>query len=251
MSLRASVVCCTNRSSRNGHHTKIPMRSLVKLAFALSIFVVAASAQTFTVDQPKSNTNRKSVARPGEVSIAPDTKTAKKPRTSAPKIEESAAAPSAAATGKRHVAKRAAKASPKKSLAPAPAPVEEAANTPPAPRPIPKGPDLQPVPSLTALNNQQLQDEIEKALRSNANTPSAQGVHVAVTDTDLTLTGTIASGREKVDAVRLAQSYSGNRLFKDELKVADSRRVMNTQPTGSNAGVPNSVGSGTGSQQPK
>lgn len=251
MSLQASVVCCTNRSSRNGHHTKSPMRSLLRLTFALSLFVAAASAQTFTVDQPKSNANRKAAARPGEVSVTPDAKTAKKSRTAAPKIEESAAAPSAAATRKRHVTKRAAKAAPKKPLAAAPAPVEEAVSTPPPPRPVAKGPDLQPVPSLTALNNQQLQDEIEKALRSNANTPSAQGVHVAVTDTDLTLTGTIASGREKVDAVRLAQSYSGNRLFKDELKVADSRRVMNTQPTGSNTGVPNSVGNGTSSQQPK
>ena len=229
------------------------MRLLPRLALAFSLFTAAgiASAQTFTIDQPKNSANPKSATRPNTVSITPDTKTARKPH-SAPsaKIEETTPAPGAAATAKHHTTKHAVKAT--KKAAPAPAPVEEAVSAPPPPAPKPKAPELEPVPSLTQFNNQQLQDVIEKAIKNNPNTPSAQGVQVAVTDTELTLKGTIANGREKMDAVRLAQSYGGNRLFKDELKVADSRRIVNTQPTGTNTGVPNSVGNTAGStlQQP-
>src|SRR5947209_19348589 len=108
------------------------MRLLLRLALAFSLFSAAgiASAQTFTVDQPKNSANPKSATRPNTVSVAPDTKTSKKPHSAASaKIEETTPAPGAAATAKHHTTKHAVKAT--KKSAPAPAPVADAPSTPP------------------------------------------------------------------------------------------------------------------------
>ncbi|GAC1647646.1 MAG: hypothetical protein NVS9B15_06190 [Acidobacteriaceae bacterium] len=201
-----------------------------------------ACAQTFTVDQPKNGAKPTSkVARPGVVAATPGNTS--KPERAKPRFDESTPAPSSRPAAAKHARKPVTKKAAKVIAPPPVPPVEEVARVNVPPRPAPK--PLDPVPSLTQLSNDELKQQIEKSLRANPNIAGAEHVQVAVTDTEVHLTGSIPNGSEKVDAVRLAQSYSGNRQFKDDLQVTGSKKVLATEAVDSNTGVPSSVGSAT------
>lgn len=79
-----------------------------------------------------------------------------------------------------------------------------------------------------------LQGQIQQALQ-NETTLSNDKVSVNVTDTEIELTGTVATGKDKQTAKRIAQSYAGNRKVVDHLKVtgkgkSSSDNVGSPQP---------------------
>jgi hypothetical protein len=223
------------------------------LVLISAIFVSAfAGAQTFTVEQPNSNKKPTSkVVRPGEVTADTAAKTSATPAKAKPRFEESVPSPSSRPAVAKHARKPVAKKAVKAPTPPPAPPVQEIAKATPPPKPAPKR--LDPVPSLTQLSNDELRQQIEKSLHANPNITGAEHVQVAVTDTEVHLSGSIPNGAEKVDTVRLAQSYSGNRQFKDDLQISGSKKVVASDAVGSNAGVPTTVGSASGapkSQQP-
>lgn len=63
-----------------------------------------------------------------------------------------------------------------------------------------------------------LQGQIQQALQ-NETTLSNDKVTTNVTDTEIELTGTVATGKDKQTAKRIAQSYAGNRKVVDHIKV--------------------------------
>ncbi|MEO8725535.1 MAG: BON domain-containing protein [Acidobacteriaceae bacterium] len=199
-----------------------PIAALAVAAFA----AVTAVSQTFTVVQPKaSKRSVTKVVRPGEVTVNRPANTKGANETIAkPTIKEENVSPTAGAdvharrTAKRRAVKTAgATKAPAKAAAPAPEPAPEIAAAPVA-KAAP--PALEPVPTLSKLSSAELQQRIESALRENANIVGAHGINVRVTDSEIRLEGTIANGQQKLEAERLAQSFGGNRLFKDQMVVA-------------------------------
>ena len=71
-------------------------------------------------------------------------------------------------------------------------------------------------------DNAKLQGQIQQALLNEA---SLKGSHVSVnvTDSAIQLSGTVASGKDKQTAERIAESFNGNRNFEDKLVVAGSK----------------------------
>jgi len=63
-----------------------------------------------------------------------------------------------------------------------------------------------------------LQGQIQQALQ-NETTLSNDKVGVNVTDTEIELTGNVATNKDKQTAKRIAQSYAGNRKVVDHLKI--------------------------------
>jgi hypothetical protein len=218
-----------------------PIAPLIAVCLAVS----PAIAQTFTIEQPKSNKKGTvKVVRPGEVTVdSPSNKAEMKSATKAKKFEEANPAPSEAqAQAKAPVRKNAVKTAKKANPKPiAPPPQPEVAETRKPAAPV-QPPALDPVPTLSHMSTSELQQKIEAALRSNPNISSASGVRVRVSESEIRLEGTIANGREKIEAARLAQSYSLNRLFKDQLQIAGSQAVVTSQPATSKTGAPTTVG---------
>ncbi len=221
------------------------LAALTFIAFAS----VSAVSQTFTIDQPQTKSNKKSavkVVRPDEVKVSPVHTTpaasnklgSKKGTEPQPRFEEANPAATTAKVGARRT-KRAKKAIPQPAVR---HPEVEVATVTPAAVSKPAPPPLEALPSLSRLSTSELQHKIESSLLGNPNIPSASGVIVRVTDTEIHLGGTIANGKEKLEAERLAQSYGGNRLFKDDLQIAGSQSVSASQPVTSNAGIPTTVG---------
>ncbi len=64
-----------------------------------------------------------------------------------------------------------------------------------------------------------LQGEIDSALKSDPALANSQ-LNVNVDDSQITLTGTVPTGKEKVTATRIAQSYAGNRRVQDKVSIA-------------------------------
>lgn len=64
-----------------------------------------------------------------------------------------------------------------------------------------------------------LQGQIQNALK-NEPTLSNDNINVNVTDNTIDLTGSVATGKEKQTAKRIAQSYAGNRKVKEHLTVS-------------------------------
>jgi hypothetical protein len=59
-------------------------------------------------------------------------------------------------------------------------------------------------------------------------------VNVSVTDTAIDLNGTVGSGKEKITAKRIAQSYAGNRKVTDHLTISARSNTGTTTPDNSN-----------------
>jgi len=87
--------------------------------------------------------------------------------------------------------------------------------------------------STSASTGSDLQTQIQSALK-NEPTLSNDTINVAVTDTEIDLSGTVASGKEKQTAKRIAQSYAGNRKLKDHLTVSGKGQDNVSNPSHSN-----------------
>jgi hypothetical protein len=82
---------------------------------------------------------------------------------------------------------------------------------------------------------------------------SSSNVNVNVTDSTIELSGTVATGKEKQTAERIAQSYAGNRKIVDRITVTGNG---NASPTGQaapvqpNGSVPSSANPSTPNGNP-
>jgi len=87
----------------------------------------------------------------------------------------------------------------------------------------------------TASAGGDLQSQIQNALR-NEPTLSSDNINVNVTDDTINLSGTVATGKEKQTAKRIAQSYAGNRKVKEHLTVSGKGNASNTNSGSGNMG---------------
>jgi osmotically-inducible protein OsmY len=82
-----------------------------------------------------------------------------------------------------------------------------------------------------------LRSQIDSALKSDPTLGNAQ-LSVDVNASQITLSGSVPSGKEKQTAVRIAQSYAGNRRVSDKVTLAGRQTPPQTQNTQN----PNAVG---------
>lgn len=66
------------------------------------------------------------------------------------------------------------------------------------------------------VDSNTLKSQIDSALKSDPTLTNSQ-LSTDVTDSQITLNGTVPSGKEKVTAVRIVQSYAGNRKVVDKV----------------------------------
>lgn len=85
----------------------------------------------------------------------------------------------------------------------------------------------------TAQNATQIQSEIQNALQQQG-TLSGSNIQVNVTDTNVELTGTVATPDQKQTAERIAGSYAGNRRVVNHITVTS----LSGQTGGENPGTP-------------
>jgi osmotically-inducible protein OsmY len=78
------------------------------------------------------------------------------------------------------------------------------------------------------VDSNTLRSQIDSALKSDPTLSGAQ-VSVDVNDTQITLSGSVPSGKEKQTAVRIAQSYAGNRRVNDKVTLAGKQAPPNSQ----------------------
>ncbi len=76
-----------------------------------------------------------------------------------------------------------------------------------------------PLPSSNVSDSSSLQQQLDQAFQSE---PSLNGskIDVAVTDSQVHLTGSVPTNKDKVTAERIAKSYAGNRKVIDKVTVA-------------------------------
>ncbi len=84
------------------------------------------------------------------------------------------------------------------------------------------------------VDSKTLEGEIDSALKSDPTLANSQ-VNVQVSDSQITLSGSVPSGKDKVTATRIAQSYAGNRRVKDQVTVAGRQQKPETTTTQPNA----------------
>ena len=89
-----------------------------------------------------------------------------------------------------------------------------------------------------------LQGQIEGAIKADTSV-SGCNTNVNVTDTQIELTGTCPSGKEKQSVKRTAQSFAGNRKVVDHIKVTGKGNNAGTESMGTGAGTSTSPSSGT------
>lgn len=97
-----------------------------------------------------------------------------------------------------------------------------------------------------------LQAQIQNALK-NEPTLANDNINVSVTDNEIDLSGTVANGKAKLTAKRIAQSYAGNRKVKEHLTVSGgqdnlSNPVRNNENPSSN---PDSNNKPSGNKPPQ
>lgn len=201
-------------------------RALAPAGDSTTVILDEAAPAAHGAPKQKVYTKRESTAR------ASNSKT--KPAISETKLARRG---TASAVARRKSRKALAKNS-KKSAAPvAPAgPVEEASVPGEKPKPAPE----LVLPSITAgqMPSAQLQQQIQNALHNDA-TLSASALNVAVTDDAVTLTGSVESSQERLDATRMVQSFAGNRRMHESLTVMNAVTPSGrptTQRGGSNDG---------------
>jgi osmotically-inducible protein OsmY len=95
---------------------------------------------------------------------------------------------------------------------------------------------------MSRLSTAELQQRIESGLRNDRLLGSASNLKVHVTDTEIVLDGVAANAQQRVEAIRLAQSYGGNRKFKDQVQIAGSKSPTASAPVNANLGTPSTVG---------
>jgi osmotically-inducible protein OsmY len=79
-----------------------------------------------------------------------------------------------------------------------------------------------------------LRSQIDSALKSDPSLSNAQ-LSVDVNATQITLSGSVPSGKEKQTAVRIAQSYAGNRRGSDKVTLAGKQTPPQTNSQNPNA----------------
>jgi osmotically-inducible protein OsmY len=87
------------------------------------------------------------------------------------------------------------------------------------------------------VDSNTLRSQIDSALKSDPTLGNAQ-LNVDVNATQITLSGSVPSGKEKQTAVRIAQSYAGNRRVSDKVTLAGKQTPPQTQ----NSQNPNAMG---------
>ncbi len=97
----------------------------------------------------------------------------------------------------------------------------------------------QQTPGTTAAAGGDIQMQIQNALQKEP-TLSNDNINVSVSDDAIELNGTVASGKEKQTAKRIAQSYAGNRKVKDHLTVSGQGANDNKNPDSSTSTPPSS-----------
>jgi osmotically-inducible protein OsmY len=102
--------------------------------------------------------------------------------------------------------------------------------TPPSAQAIPIDATANP-PAPTNQNDSMLQSQIENAIR---NEPSLNTSHVVVNVSaeSIDLSGTVGSGKDKLNAERIARSFDGNRKLNDTLMITGQKPV--NSPSGAN-----------------
>jgi osmotically-inducible protein OsmY len=93
-----------------------------------------------------------------------------------------------------------------------------------------------------------LQSQIQNALK-NEPTLSNDNVNVTVSEDSIDLSGSVATGKEKQTAKRIAQSYAGNRKVKDHLTVSGRGQDNGMNPS-STTNPSTNPDQNKGSQQP-
>ena len=75
-----------------------------------------------------------------------------------------------------------------------------------------------PLPSSNVADSASLQQQLDQAYQSE---PSLNGssIKVSVTDSEVQLAGSVPTGKEKITAKRIAQSYAGDRKVVDKVTV--------------------------------
>jgi osmotically-inducible protein OsmY len=86
------------------------------------------------------------------------------------------------------------------------------------------------------VDSNTLRSQIDSALKSDPTLGSAQ-LSVDVNATQIILSGSVPSGKEKQTAVRIAQSYAGNRRVSDKVTLAGKQT-----PPQTNSQTPNAMG---------
>jgi osmotically-inducible protein OsmY len=82
-----------------------------------------------------------------------------------------------------------------------------------------------------------LQTQIDAALKKEP-TLSNSNVVVNVTDSAVELSGSVATGKEKQTAKRIAQSFAGNRRVEDKITVTGQGSSSTTPPSGTSTTQP-------------
>lgn len=70
-----------------------------------------------------------------------------------------------------------------------------------------------------AASSSEMQTQIQNALK-NEPTLANDAVTVAVSDDEISISGAVATAKEKLTAQRIVQSYAGNRRVKDHLRIS-------------------------------
>ena len=88
-------------------------------------------------------------------------------------------------------------------------------------------------PAPANQNDAMLQSQIENAIR---NEPSLNASHVVVnvSPESIDLSGTVGSGKDKLNAERIAQSFDGNRKMNDTLLITGQKPVSSQTASGAN-----------------
>jgi len=82
----------------------------------------------------------------------------------------------------------------------------------------------------------ELQQHIEKALSSEP-TLNGSSISVNVTDTEIAISGSVDTGKQKVAAERIAESFATNRRVRDTVTVTSARAPISSRG-GMNASLP-------------
>jgi len=94
-----------------------------------------------------------------------------------------------------------------------------------------------------------LQGQIENAIKADT-TLSSCTTNVNVTDTNIELTGTCPTGKERQSVRRVAQSFAGNRKVMDHIKVTGKGSNSGTENMGTGTSSPNMTSPSTGTNPP-
>lgn len=86
-------------------------------------------------------------------------------------------------------------------------------------------------PGIPMADDAALQGRIQQALQNDSGL-AASHITVAVTNSDIQLSGTVASGKDRETVDRIAQSFDGNRRFTDKLVVSGQAQPQPPAKTG-------------------